>query len=136
MSSIGRANLMFDLEKNLWYNKEKRRLNKEMELKAPQMKIKVSGPAQEEILEERFVELFTAMCERSLPIIGFIIESDGGYMIGEKEVFTEIFKDYKTYYPQEFDFENYIKTADKSTHFWLAQLDPYDPMRSTLIKYV
>lgn len=82
-------------------------------------------------LNDKFVFVFKTMCQKGIPIMGFLNEPEGQYMFGWRECFENYFNE--DYTIISFDAENYINTHDNP--IWLAELDPFIPERSKLIKY-
>ncbi len=98
------------------------------------VRVRVTQAASEAEAEKAFFDIFHLMCEKEIPIVGFIIENQIGYMVGEPTIFKNVFAN-SNIVLEKFDFEQYIKTAGKNTSFWIAQLNLENPMKSTLIKY-
>ena len=93
------------------------------------------GDGIEENLDKYVTKSFLQMCDRGIPIVGFTYSPQKGCcIIGEKECFEEVFKDGVEI--EDFDFEQYVLNVTDSDKFWTTELDPYDPMKSKLLKWV
>lgn len=98
------------------------------------VKLLVVPDGTEEELDNIFVKLFEEFCKNEIPILGFIHEPGvGGYVVGVKECFQDIFK--SGYKLEDFDFYKYILNLPAGHSLWMAELDEKEPMKSKLVKY-
>lgn len=84
----------------------------------------------EQELENKFVRVFTTMCESGIPIWGFFNDDIGQWMYGPVDIFRKLF--IKKCAVIEFNLENYVESIEGP--FWFVELAP-KPMDSKLIKY-
>ena len=93
------------------------------------------GNEIKENLDKYFTTVFLKMCDAGIPIIGFTYHPQAGcYVVGEKECFETVFKNDTEM--EDFDFVDYILKITDQDKFWTTELDPYDPTKSKLLKWV
>ena len=86
-------------------------------------------------LDVYFTRTFEQLCDKGIPILGFTYHPEKGcYVFGDRDCFEAAFKeDVKL---EDFDYEQYILNLTDDDKFWTTELDPYDPSKSKLLKWV